>query len=110
MPRVEQDVSETYRSFSDQQIASLYAEIDSLTEVARPALLAEIERRSLSHAQLQSMHTAELRREANFDRRQAIHRKKVLAYLLRNDPKGVLLVFLAILAIALFLALTSSHH
>jgi hypothetical protein len=42
-----QDFAKTYREFSDDAIASMHGEIDTLTEDARLALLSEIEKRGI---------------------------------------------------------------
>ena len=109
MHRVEEKFSETYRNFSDVEIASLYAQIDSLTDAARAALTAEIQRRNISSAELSKLYSWELRHEAKFDRRQKEHRKKVLSYLLRGDSKWTIITILAALGVA-FVAGLLSHH
>jgi hypothetical protein len=43
-----QDFSETYRAASDDELARLHGQIDSLTEQARDSLRLEIARRKLS--------------------------------------------------------------
>lgn len=101
----EKELVEAYRNSSEIEIATLYAQIDSLTDAARVALTREIERRGLSSAHLVKLNAAELRREAKFDRVQELHRKKVASYLLiRRDPKG----FIVALAILLGLLLISA--
>ena len=109
MHRVEEKFSETYRNLSDVEIASLYAQIDSLTDAARAALTAEIQRRNISSAQLSKLYALELRHEAKFARRQREHRKKVLSYLLRGDSKWTIITILAALGVA-FVAKLLSHH
>ena len=109
MHRVEETFSETYRNYSDMEIASLHAQIDSLTDAAHAALTAEIERRNISSAELSKLYSWELRHEAKFDRRQKEHRKKVLSYLLRGDSKWTIITILAALGVA-FVAGLLSHH
>jgi len=101
MHRVEEGFAETYRNYSDMEIALLHAQIGSLTDVARTALMVEIHRRNISSAQLSKLYSAELRHEAKFDRRQKMHRKKVLTYLLRGDPKWTIITILALFGVAL---------
>jgi hypothetical protein len=111
MHRVEEQFSESYRNFSEMEIASLHAQIDSLTDAARAALAAEIQRRGISSAQLLTLYSSELRREARFDRRQKEHRKKVLIYLLfRGDPKWTITTILVALGVALVAELLSHHR
>ncbi len=110
MHRVEETFSETYRNYSDMEIASLHAQIDSLTDAAHAALTAEIERRNISSAELSKLYSSELRHEAKFDRRQREHRKRVLINLLfRGDPKGWIITILVALGVA-FVAELLSHH
>jgi hypothetical protein len=47
-----QDFAETYRAASDDEIARLHGQIDSLTEQARDCLRLEIARRGLSEGDL----------------------------------------------------------
>jgi hypothetical protein len=62
----------------------------TLTDLARTALQAEIQRRGMSNAQLEKLHSKELHREARFDQFESVRRRKTLLYLLtKNDPKGV---------------------
>jgi hypothetical protein len=95
MHGAEEDFAETYRKLPDIEIASLYGQFETLTGTARASLAAEIERRRIRGDQLIRMHSAELRREAKFDRRQKEHRKKVVSYLLQGDPKWTIVGFLA---------------
>jgi len=62
----------------------------------RAALTVEIERRRISSAQLLKLYSSELRREAKFDRRQKEHRKRVVSYLLRGDPKWTIIAILVL--------------
>ena len=45
-----QDIAQTYRNSSDDELIRLHADLGSLTDQARFALLAEIQRRNLSDA------------------------------------------------------------
>jgi hypothetical protein len=88
------------------EIASLFAHIDSLTDLARAALGAEIRRRGISSAHLLKLREAELRGEAKFDRRQKEHVKSVASSLLRvdllrADPKWTIAIILSLLGVAL---------
>ena len=106
----QQGLTKTYSGLPDVEIASLYAQIDTLSDVARTVLSAEIERRHLSSEQLSRLFSSQLRQEANFDRREKIRRKGVASYLLfRNDPKGTLAAFIVILLLGL-LALIAGRH
>jgi hypothetical protein len=103
-----QELSESYRKLSETEIASLHAEVATLTDVARRALLAEIQRRGLSDAHLSKLHFAELRHEAKFDRRQKQHRKSVTSYILfRGDAKGTITILLLALGVILVAWLVS---
>ncbi len=70
-----QDFARTYREYSDDHLATLQAQIGSLTDDARLALLAEIQRRGLSDKALaglrseQTEHTAGMKREWQETRR-----------------------------------------
>lgn len=86
-------IAETYRHFSDDKIAELVAEQATLTEDGRAALDAEVERRGLSAGELGKRHRQQMHREAEFDKLEAMRRKKTALYLLtRGDPKGVLVM------------------
>jgi hypothetical protein len=110
MQTSQQELSEAYRTFSDAEIASLHAQVDSLTEDARVALTSEIERRGIDSAKLSKLYTMHLRQEAKFDRRQKDHRKKVVSYLLGGDPYWTIAIILALLAAAALFAFFESHR
>lgn len=111
MNPAEQDFAETYRSLPEEEIAGLYAEIGTLTDGARAALILEIQRRGLGSAHLSKVHSAELRHEALFDRLQTQRRKKLAWYLLtRNNPKGLIAALLAFLVMVLISELIGHHH
>ncbi len=110
MQQDEQELSRTYQSLPDGEIASLHAEIATLSEVAQRALRAEIERRRLSGEALSKLCAARLRQEANFDRRERIRRRGVASYLLfHNDPKGALVVAAVVLMLALLSFIVHWH-
>ena len=50
-----QDFAQTYRAASDDEIARLHGQVDSLTNDARLALLSEIQRRGLSDLALSGL-------------------------------------------------------
>jgi hypothetical protein len=101
-------IAATYRNSSDEEIAALAAEPESLTEIARAALDVEIKHRGLSKVQLQKLHARELHRESRFDQMEAVRRKKTALYLLtKNDPKGMLLFVAVLVAIGAFMWLRS---
>jgi hypothetical protein len=106
----QQELSQSYRTFSDDEIVSLQAQIDSLTGDARLALASEIERRGMDSAKLSKLYTMHLRQEAKFDRRQREHRKWVVSYLLQGDPYWTIAAILALLAAAALFAFFESHH
>ena len=111
MKTTEQDFAQTYRTLSQQQVADLYSEIDTLTADARAALTAEVQKRGLHLDQLAKMHAAELRREGLFDRLQTQRRKKLAWYLItRNDPKGFLVGVLVVLVAILIAVLFDRRH
>lgn len=62
-----QNLTETYRSYSDDEIARLHGELDSLTEEARYALLAEIGRRGLKEQEIAKIQDEEARHAAEYD-------------------------------------------
>jgi cation transport ATPase len=55
------NVAETYRKASDDELAAFHADSDSLTDEARDALHAEINRRGLSDEQIASTNEARTR-------------------------------------------------
>jgi hypothetical protein len=104
------EFAESYRNSPDVEIAALHAQIDTLTDVARVALIEEIERRGLGEAALGKLHAAELRNEARFDRLEETRRKKTAMYLLaRGDPKGTILV-IAIFLVLVLLSVLFAHR
>jgi hypothetical protein len=108
MKPTQQDLAATYRSLSDKDLASLCADIGSLTEEARTTLQSEMKLRKIGSAQLEKMHTSELRREAHFDRGESIRRKRTAMWLFfRNDPRwtvGAVIAFLILVAISELIA------
>ena len=110
MHTTQAEFSEAYRKLTDEDIAELYADIDSLTEEARSALLAEARQRGMNEAQLQKMHAVEVRREAQFDRLEKFRRKRMAWGRLPTSPTEW--IFLAIIAISMILIseLISRHH
>ena len=107
----QEDFAETYGSLPDEEIAALYAEIDSLTDGARAALAAELQRRGMDDAQLRKLHALELRHESQFDRLEKFRRKKLaLRRLGLNDPKGWIFAILGALVLSLIAKLISRHH
>lgn len=64
-----EDFAQTYHGYSDDDLASLHGQIDSLTGEARLALLSELQRRSLGEKTLSSLrdertkHAARVKRE-----------------------------------------------
>jgi len=107
----QQEFSHTYRNLPDEEIAALNAQVESLTEPARMALDAEIDRRGFSRAHLDKLRSSELHGEAKFDRREKWRRKSTLSYLLfRNDPKGTILTFIVCLLAILIWEFVKRHH
>jgi len=104
------DFERLYRNSSDQEIAALFADKDSLTDVARDALLAEIRRRGISGTELSRLYTLEVRREAKFDRRQMEHREQVARTIFRGDPKQTLIWILVMLGIAVLIWMLKLIH
>ena len=110
MQTSQDQLAKTYQACSDDDLASLFAQIGSLTEAAHRALMAEIERRGLKDADLARMQARETRSEQNFDRQERIRRKGVISYLLfRNDPKGTIAV-LVIAVVVLLLSVLFARH
>jgi hypothetical protein len=111
MQTEQHDFAATYRELSDDDIADLYAESDTLTESARIALSTEIQRRGLSTEQLLKLKAVELRHEAQFDRLEKFRRKRmVLKELGLNDPKGWIIAMIGGGLLWLIEKLVSSHH
>lgn len=107
----ERELAATYSRRSDEDLAALAAEMETLTNGARAALRAEIEGRGMSSQQLEKLHSRELHREARFDQREAVRRRHTLLYLLtRNDPKGWIWVVLMVLGFIVFKWLRSLFH
>jgi hypothetical protein len=107
----EQELAAVYREYSDDEIAARAAQADTLTDVARAALQGEIQRRGMTSAQLEKLHAKELHREARFDQKETLRRKRTLLYILtRNDPKGWIWAGLAFLGFLLFKWLWSRFH
>ncbi|MGC2638309.1 MAG: hypothetical protein WA294_14090 [Acidobacteriaceae bacterium] len=78
------DFTETYRGYSADQLALLSGQIDSLTEAARCALLAEIRVRGLSAEKLSELRTGLAEHAASVDKeRQEARRATVLEGLKR---------------------------
>jgi hypothetical protein len=99
----EQEVAATYGRCSDNELAALAAEMETLTDVGRAVPRSEIQRRGLSGAQVEKLHSKELHRETRFDQKEKIRRKKAVFYLLtRNDPKGWLWAVLIFMGFLLF--------
>ena len=112
-----EDFAETYRLFPDEEIAAIYADIDSLTVDARSALMAEAQTRGLSDEQLKKLHAVELRREAQFDRLESFRRKKLAwGRLLLWDryrslsPRDWTVGILIAISVILISELLSRHH
>jgi len=101
----EQEFAATYLNFSDVELGTLHAQLESLTGDARTALTAEIRRRGLSDAQLARLYSSELRHEAKFDQRQKEHRKFVSSFFLRGSPKQFLYFVLFVAAVLAVVAL-----
>jgi hypothetical protein len=111
MQIAQQDFAATYRDLSDDDIAALFAEIDTLTDTAKAALALEVQRRGLSSEQLLKLRTVELRLEAHFDRREKFRRKRLfLSRLGLDDYKGWIFAIVAGLILALIKQLISHHH
>lgn len=111
MHTAQQDFAQTYRGLADEDIAALYADTASLTEGARSALAAEMQRRGISDAQLQKLHAIEHRHEAQFDRLEKFRRKKLaLRRLGLYDPMGWIFAILGALILILLSELISRHH
>ena len=100
---------ETYRHLSEEDIADLYAQIDTLTDGARSALAEEMQRRGLSGAQLAKMHAADVRHEAQFDRLERFRRKK-LAFGRLNDLKGWGIAIFVVVVYVLVRNLIAHRH
>jgi hypothetical protein len=107
----QQDLAATYRSLTDDDLASLGADSGSLTEGARSALATEMQRRGINDAQLQRLHAVELRHEAQFDRLEKFRRKRLaLRSLGLDDPKGWIFAILGALVLVLISELIRRRH
>ena len=65
-----QELSRTYTALGDAEIAALYAQIDTLSDIAHTALEAEIARRQLSREELQELCSSQVGQEGDFDWRE----------------------------------------
>jgi hypothetical protein len=110
MHTTETKFAEAYRKLAVEDIAALYADIDSLTEEARSALLAETRQRGLDEAQLQKVHAVELRREGQFDRLESLRRKKLAWGKLPTSPREWIFAAITMIATILIFELISRHH
>ena len=113
MQPTQQNFAETYRALHDEDLAALSADIGSLTEEARSALLAEIQQRGLSEAQIQKLHADEHRHEAQFDRLEKFRRKKLAWGDLPTTRGQWIFAGVAVLALivwSLISDLVSRHH
>jgi hypothetical protein len=94
-----QELAAAYMRCSDDELAALAADSESLTDAARAVLHVEIQRRGMSSQQLEKLHSRELHREARFDQVETIRRKGGLFGRTR-DWKGWIwagLIFLVLL-------------
>jgi hypothetical protein len=110
MQPTKQDFAETFRRSSDDEIASLHSQRDTLTEAARNALTAEIELRGISSSQLQKLYAAKRRQGAKFDRRQKKHRQMVASFLLPLSRRRFVVVCLLLMVLIWIYTLISNRH
>jgi hypothetical protein len=110
MQTTQQEFAETYRALPDEDIAALYADTPSLTDAARSALTNEIQQRGLDDPELQKMHAAELRHEAQFDRLEKYRRKKQAWGDLPTTAREWILAIVGGIALVLILEMISRHH
>lgn len=106
----EQELAAVYRQSSDDDLAAMAADLDSLTDAARTALEAEIQRRGMSSGQLERLHAKELHREMRFDQMETVRRKRMLLHRLISDPKGWIWAALFVLGLVVFEWLRSRLH
>lgn len=109
MHTTKEELEETYRRLSEEDIADLYAQIDTLTTDARLALEGEMQSRGLGGACLEKMHAAEVRHEAQFDRLGKFRRKK-LAFGRLGDLKGWGIAVLVVIVYVLVRSLIANRH
>jgi hypothetical protein len=107
----QQEFAEVYRNLPEEEIAALYTQIDTLADVARFALTAEIQRRGLTDTQLEKLRGVELRHEAQFDRLEKYRRKKLaFGRVGINDIRGWIVAILAALVLILISELIDRRH
>jgi hypothetical protein len=63
-----EDIAETYRKYSNEDLAALHGEMDSLTEEARRTLLSEIQGRGLNDKALAGLRSERAERAAQVNR------------------------------------------
>jgi predicted RNA-binding Zn ribbon-like protein len=104
-----QDLAETYRVASDDEIARLNNQIDSLTEEARDSLRLEIARRKLSEDDLAQLREQLAEHAANVNQEWKESRKVDAARMGKRTVMRVALVIAAALIAALFALVHSAH-
>jgi hypothetical protein len=99
-----QDFAQAYRGYSDDELASLYRQLDSLTDIARSALLAEIEARNLSQQRLNELCREQAEHTARFDRESREYRQAEGSRLLKRMAlRSLSAIVLAIVAYLIYL-------
>jgi hypothetical protein len=107
----QQDLAPTYRNLTDDDLASLSSDSASLTDGARSALAAEVQRRGLDDAQLIKLHSVELRHESQFDRLEKFRRRRLARRGLGlYDLSGWIFAVLGALVFILISELIRRHH
>lgn len=110
MQSAQQDFAETYRNLSDEELASLHAQMGSLTHEARSALHEQIQKRGITTAKLRHLNTAERQREAKFDRLQKDHERRVVSEILRSRSFWyIVLSLISVIAASFGVQLSRNH-
>jgi hypothetical protein len=106
-----EDYAETYRGFTDYEIAALDAEIETLTDHAREALEAEICKRGLTKENLAMLRGKTNRFAKRFDKRERIERNNEVRWFIFHGGTGSVKDWLIVIGVLLvLLAIRSCYH
>ena len=95
---MQENFAQTYRGYSDDEIAVLSSQIDELADSARTALLAEIRARNLSDEKLSELRKKQDRYAAKIDRRGEKHRRAIIRRFVKRMAFGLTVGIAGVLA------------
>ena len=104
-----EDFAQTYRGFSDDDLAALHGEIDTLTTDARLALLSEIQRRSLSERNLSSLRDARAQHAAKIKMEWQESRSEDASRLVVRMAIRVAIVVAGVIIVAVIALIKTTH-